>query len=198
MASITPLNEDSRLADLWPAESGVPLTLDATRPIAGVITLSSYAGVGAGMTTIDISVTGTLANGQSFVLGETSVSYTAVPLRVYSTAWTIQPDAAQDKKDFTGITLSTTVRGYNAMHGFTIPSQSHFTMGTWTTSFTPRVELALNNGNFSATGVTLSEDKASWTAQVNTPPIGSHLLKARAVQGADVSVVDTRAFSVTA
>lgn len=197
-ASITPLNEDSRLADEWPAVDGVPFTLDATREITGVITLSSYQPpvyAGAGATTVDISVLGFKKSGGTASLGSTTVSYVATPGQNHSTDWEITPPAELDGTDFNGLTLSTTVRGVNVLHGFTIPNQSNMTLPIYSASFDRAVEISVDGGAFSSEGVALSEDLSTFDAAV-TLAAGDHAIGARAVQGG--TVIATDGITVTA
>jgi hypothetical protein len=197
--SLTPVAEENAVGTTYDAENGVPLTLDASRPITGVVSVVSYAGqsgagTGAGMTTIDITLTG-----GNQTLGSTTVSYTATPAQYqYNTAWTIQPAATLDKKDLSSLQLLIKVRGRNVMHGFVRPNTTTFTVPIYTESFTRKVELAVDNGAFSATGVTLSPDLTSFAGSVTTPAVGSHTIKARAVQGAEISGLSSVPITVTA
>lgn len=198
-ASITPLNEDSRLADLWPAVDGVPFTLDAARALRGVHTLSSYAppnNVGAGLTTIDIAAFGTLAGGSQVGLGSTSVSYTALPGQPYSRPWEIDLPDQYDTRDFSSFTLSTTVRGVNALHGFTTPNASHTTVPIYSASFDRAVELQLDAGPW--VPIDVSEDLSTFQGAA---PVcfceRTHTITARARQGAQVVGTDSVTINVT-
>lgn len=197
--SLTPVAEEQALGTTYPAEDGIPLTLDASRPITGVVSVVSYAGqsgagTGAGLTTIDISLTG-----GTQTLGSTTVTYTATPAQYrYNTTWSITPPANLDKKDLSSLALTIKVRGRNAMHGFISPNATNFTLPIYTESFTPKVEVAVDGGAFSATPVTLAADQKSYTASVTTPAVGNHTIKARAVQGSDISGVASVPITVTA
>lgn len=197
--SLTPVAEEQAAGTTYDAEDGVPLTLDASRPITGVVSVVSYigqsgAGAGAGLTTIDISLTG-----GSQPLGSTTVSYTATPAQYrHDTQWSIQPPANLDKKDLSSLQLMIKVRGRNAMHGFVRPNSTKFTIPIYTESFSRKVEVAVDNGAFSATGITVSLDLGTYTGSVVTPAVGAHTIKARAVQGSKISEVASVPITVTA
>ncbi|HVM11556.1 MAG TPA: hypothetical protein VM638_03645 [Actinomycetota bacterium] len=202
-ASITPLNEldGGSLADSYPAADGVPLTLDATKPISGVIQVSSYqpgVNAGVGMTRIDITLRGSERAGGETQIGTTSVSYTVLPGQApVRSSWSFQPVASLDKKDFTSLELSVVVRGHNVMHGFTnYGGSSYLDIPSWTKSFDRRVEIAVDNGAFSSTGVTYNAERTTWSRNLTTPSAGPHVIKARAVQGSVVSAVDQVAIQV--
>lgn len=175
----------------------VPFTLDASRPLSGVVTHvglvdwrgsaveGTGAGSGVGWTEIDISVSAEDLDGAWRTLGSTSVSYIATPARnTYQESWSIELPAELDKADFGGkITLTLVVRGYNAGHGFTVPDDTNFTVPIYSTSFDRRVEIAVDDGSFSDENVTVSNDRTMWTATIPTPGVGTHTVKVRAAQG---------------
>ncbi|HVM11399.1 MAG TPA: hypothetical protein VM638_02830 [Actinomycetota bacterium] len=202
--SLTPVAEETATAVTYAAENGVPFTLDATQPITGTLSLVSYllvtgnVGVGAGLVTADISVTGAEVGGAEQALGSTTISYTATPATYrVDTPWSIAPPATLDKKDFLGLTLSITVRGRNALHGFTRPNDTNFLVPIWTASFNRRVEVAIDNGSFTSTGISVGPDLTTWSGSRPWPSLGTHVLRARAVQGGVVSGIDQRAFTIT-
>ncbi len=209
---ITPMNEVFNTIDGQPAltiafpmeDVSLPITLDASRPIAGVLRVSSFSvngvAVGAGLAVVDVRLTGTVG-GMEQALGSTTVEYQALPGSAAGTdvAWSINPDATLDKKDVSTLNLEVTIRGMNALHGWlNYRGLSHLTIPRYTTSFTPRVEVAIGTGAFSATGVTLSPETGTWTATRPTPAVGAHVIKARAVQGGSVSATQEIAIQVTA
>jgi hypothetical protein len=204
VASVSPLADEFAQPEDIDARNGVPFTLDGSRAITGVVSLTSYPevegmGAGAGLTRVDISVSGQVVGGNNEVLGTTTVSYTATPLQGrYDTPWSIQPPAALDKKDFSSLRLTLTVRGRNVNHGWRRANSTNLTMPIYTSSFSRAVEVSLDNGLFASTGVNLSEDKASYAAILSTPAAGAHFIKVRAVQGSSKSTVVSSSFSVTA
>lgn len=104
--------------------------------------------------------------------------------------------AAWDKKDFSSLTLTVKVSGNNVLAGYVQPNESYVQLVAYTASFDRRIEVALDDGPFSSTSVGLSDDLTAWTATLPTPDVGSHVIKARAVQGDQVSAVIIRSFTV--
>jgi len=203
LGSITPLNEIGSTVgvvapavDIYPAVDGLPLTLDASRPVTGQITLSSFQpGVeaGGGTVTIDITLTG-----DSATIGTTSVSYTVLPTQPpVASTFSIQPPASLDKRDFGAITLSVRVRGVHAAHGyFSYNGASFVTLPTYSASFDRRVQTQVNSGPW--VNATVGAELDDWSATVNTPGVGSHFIRARAVQGGVTSAAVTQVLHVTA
>jgi hypothetical protein len=197
--SATPVADETASPNVYTAENGVPFTLDGSRAISGVVSLDAFLGLwGAGLTVVDISVSGQQVGGSNQVLGSTTVSYTATPAQRYDTSWSIQPPAALDKKDFASLTLSLTVRGRNVLHGYTRPNSTKLTIPTYTSSFARAVEISLDNSAFTSSGVTLSSDQTTYAATLSTPVAGAHVIKVRSVQGSSKSSEASSSFTVTA
>lgn len=138
------------------------------------------------MTEIDITVTAESAGEVAWTtLGSTTVSYLAAPaLDNHEVSWSVELPAESDKKDFTGnLTLTLVVRGYNVLHGFTVPDDTHLIVPIYTASFDRRVEVAVDDGPFSSGAVTLFDDHTAWISAIPAPDVGGHTIKARAVQG---------------
>ncbi len=122
---------------------GVPVTLDATKDITGMVGVKSRSasasgqGVrfGVGQTKLNVELTG-LVGGEAKTIGSTTVDYTVQPGtldQIYEVEFTIKPDAALDKMVFTSLTLSLSNSGNSFSHGFytTDNPASYFKMGTW-------------------------------------------------------------------
>ena len=122
---------------------GVPVTLDATKDITGLIGVKSRSqsangqGVrfGLGQTTLNVELTG-LVGGESKTIGTAAVDYDVQPGtldQIYEVEFTIKPDAALDKMVFTALTLSVSNTGNSFSHGYytTDNPSSYFKMGTW-------------------------------------------------------------------
>lgn len=199
--SITPLGELAgwRTTNVYPTfdtAEGVPFTLDASRPLAGVVTVGSLycdgpQACGLGVTTIDVTVSadvwdrsgGTLYRTEH-VLGQAKIEYIATPLqRVYRNPWQIDVPDELDKKDVSKLILELDVHGYNVLHGFTFPNDTYLTVPIYTASFERRVEVALDASPFTDEGITLGENGTTWTTMIQTPAVGDHTIRARAVQG---------------
>lgn len=167
-------------------------TLDASRPITGVLTVSSYsagpAHAGVGMTTIEISVQGNLVSGAQYqTIGTTSVTFQTLPGEgPKAIPWTVTPASGLDGRDFAVLNFHLAIRGTNAFHGYVMEGgASHFDLPVWTASFDRRVQVAIDGGDWTSQGTTLSADLHQWTATIPMPLPGSHTLQVRAIQGFD-------------
>lgn len=196
IASFTPAAEEAATATSYVASDGVPFTLDASRPVTGVVSIESWAqvasgGIGAGLTAVDVTLSSTGDSGGSEVLGTTTVDYMATPLQYrYDTPWSIQPPLKLDGMDFVSLQLSLKVRGRNVLHGATRANSTNLTIPVFTASFDRRVEISVDDGTFSSSTVFLSEDLASYTATLETPAPGAHTIRVRAVQGEASAVAE--------
>lgn len=134
VVSLTPVADETAPSLDYLADDGVPFTLDASRPIKGVVSHVSFlqvgnAGTGAGLTTIDITVGAAGADGAEELLGTTTVSYTATPAQYrYDMPWQIQPPANLNGMNVSGLRLNLLVRGRNLLHGFTRPNDTNLTV----------------------------------------------------------------------
>jgi hypothetical protein len=199
------LGEEGAFAAVHPAEDGIPFTLDASEPITGTVVISSYRGlaenpfgVAAGMATVTVEMLADTPTGQ-VSLGSDSEEYTVLPTEPEHTFnFSFDSPAAQDKKDFLGLSMKIDVRGPAAIHGYLQMSGASFVdVPIWTASFDRKVETGVDNGPFSSTGVTLSEDFTSFSRIITTPLPGTRTIKARARQGTQVSATDTVTITVT-
>lgn len=204
---LTPANEVLKNKDLFWITDNSGFTFDASRPVTGQVTVQSYpvAGtwVGAGQTTIDIAVEGQKSGEGSVEFGKATVSYTAMPQEgPKAIPFSIIPTNTWDKKGLRAaggnkFTMTITIRGTNAMHGFLVYNGgSYIDLPTWSASFNRRVEVAIDGGPFSPSGVELAGDVASWMATLPMPAPGVHTVRARAAQESTVSEAVTRTFTV--
>ena len=125
---------------------GVPVTLDATKDITGLVGVKSsssipVAGVGlparwgVGKTTLNLELVGATAEGEK-TIASTTVDYDVTPgdlSQIYEVEFTMKPDVALDKMAFTSLTLRLHNSGNSAGHGYytTDNPASYFKMGTW-------------------------------------------------------------------
>lgn len=119
---------------------GVPVTLDATKEITGLVGVKSQSQQGAarwgiGQTTLNVQLVGMTADAEK-TIGTTTVNYNVTPgdmTQVYEVEFTMKPDAALDKMVFTALTLRLYNSGNSLNHGFytTDNPASYFKMGTW-------------------------------------------------------------------
>lgn len=185
---------DPGLSVTYPSEN-FAFTLDASRPITGTISLNG----GFGQGTTEVKVSGLTATGQEVVLGTDTETYTVTGAAT-NVSWSVQPPTSEDKKDFASLSLNVRVRGVNALHGAIDHRNgaSNLVIGVWNSSFTRSVQVAVDSGSFSSSGVTLSPDLHTYTKSIPTPLPGAHTIKVRAVQGASTSAVASAAITVTA
>ena len=118
----------------WPASDGIPLKLDATKPITGEIyteglfpLVGDYPGISAGNVKVTVKVVGE-TGGEEKVLGEYVEEFLVKPGDApHATKVSITPDAALNGLDFTSLTLYTRIGGPSAGHGIyqlTAPTSS--------------------------------------------------------------------------
>lgn len=112
------------VADVWPVADGLPLTVDATKPISGKLQMvSSFLGaapdngLAGGNVEIVIDFTG-VSGGEDVVLGTATAEYQVTPASSrYEVPFEIKLDGALDKKSFESLVMTTTIRGANFGHG---------------------------------------------------------------------------------
>ncbi len=191
------LTGDPGLSTNYPSE-GVSFTLDASKPITGIVRMSG----GYGQGTTELTLTGQTASGQEVLLG-THTQTSTVTGAATNVAWSIQPPVTEDKKDFSSIKLNIRARGVNVLYGSVDHRNgaSNLTIPTWTASFAQKVQFAVDSPSFSGAATktaTLGTDGLSWTGSTLTPAVGSHKLYVRAVQGSTTSTATPVNFTVTA
>ncbi len=105
----------------WPALDGVPLKLDATKPITGEIythgifpLVGDFPGVAAGSVTLTVKLVGE-SGGEEKVIGEFVEEFIATPATTpHLSEVEIQPDAALNGAEFTTLMLQTKIGGPSA------------------------------------------------------------------------------------
>ncbi len=125
------------------AGDGIPMTLDATKDVTGMIGVKSRSvaqngqgvRVGVGKATLNVELTGITGDGEKLI-GATAVNYDVTPGpldQIYKVEFTIKPDAALDKSEFTSLKLTIWNSGNSLVHGFytTDNPASFFKIGTW-------------------------------------------------------------------
>lgn len=108
---------DPYIEQLWIAADGLPLTIDATKPLTGKIYVEPYL-VSAGEATLDVTLTATL-NGEAVEIGKASSSYMVTPATdTYEVAFEIDVPTTLDKQQITSLELHTVSRGQAPGHGY--------------------------------------------------------------------------------
>ncbi len=120
---------------------GVPVTLDATKDVTGLISVKSYSiqgavRIGAGNANLHVELLGVTAAGEAVTIGTGDASYQVTPgagTQVFEVEFTIKPDPKFDKTSFTSLTLSLQNTGNSVNHGYytTDNPASYFKIGTW-------------------------------------------------------------------
>lgn len=124
----------------WPAIDGVPVALDATKPITGEIyvqglfpLVGDYPGISAGQVRLTVKLVGE-KDGEEIEIGEFVDEFVATPgAAAHASMVEIAPDEALDKTEFTSLTLHTRIGGASVGHGvYKLDNPSSFiTVPTW-------------------------------------------------------------------
>lgn len=115
------------LAQSWGAIDGVPLTLDATKPITGEVSTTSGAclvdgapcspaGIGIGQATLDVIVLGEI-DGEEKELGTFTEDYVIAPGQTHTSKIEIKLDEALDKAELATLRVLTYLHGAAVGHG---------------------------------------------------------------------------------
>jgi hypothetical protein len=186
----------------YPSTDGMPLTLDASRPVTGTIDLQSFGitdplAAGTGLVTVSVSLEA-LYQGNGVAVGSDSESVLVTPTQTeYPVAFTIQPNGALDRADLSGLDLRVHVEGPYAFSGFIGNSGKSFTdVPAWTASSAQSVAVSIDDPSF-ANAVPARISGGTCSVAVPTPSVGQHTVYARATQGFDQGATASRQFTVT-
>jgi hypothetical protein len=186
----------------YPSTDGMPLTLDASRPVTGTIDLESFGitdplAAGVGMVTVSVSLEA-LDQGNGVTVGSDSEQVLVTPSQTaYPVAFTIQPNGALDKADLSGLDLRVHLEGPYAFSGFIGNSGKSFTdVPAWSASFGQSVLVSLDDPSF-ANAVPARLSGTTWSVALPTPAVGTHTVYAEASQAFDTGATATRLFTVT-
>jgi hypothetical protein len=95
----------------YPATDGIPLTLDATRPITGTITMRNFnQAMGGGNIDLSLLVTGS-SGGEDIEIGTFETTFVSVPASAETIEYEIQPAEDLDKKALDTLTLTVVCGG---------------------------------------------------------------------------------------
>ena len=180
----------------FPASDGMPLALDGTRPIAGVIALT---GLELGMATVDVTLEA-LVNGNPVTLGSASSSALLDPTADNTPIpFTIQPNGALDGSALQALDLRVHIHGPYVYSGFiSMSGNSYADLPSYGASVNRSVQVSIDDPTFaSAVPARLDASGASWSVAIPTPPVGKHTVYARSTQGYDTSAPAAQAFNVT-
>lgn len=175
-------------------EVQLPITVDASRNLTGQINFRSNTDTPAWQHfDVEIRLGDTALPMQSVNDGTPqTTSFRTINLNV-------PIPQSLDKVDVNEISVTVFYRRSTATWVELVSPASSFEIPAYTASFNRKVELAVGNGAFSSTGVVTDAAAGTWTRNgLTTPAVGSHFLRARAVQGNQVSPVSQIAIGVTA
>ena len=186
----------------YPSSDGMPLTLDASRPVTGTVDLESFGiadpvAAGTGLVTVSVSLDA-LDQGNGVPVGSDAETVLITPTQTeYPVAFTIHPNGALDRADLSGLDLRVHVEGPYAFSGFIGNSgKSFMDVPAWSASFDQSVAVSLDDPSF-ASAVPARLDGTAWSVAVPTPEVGKHTVYARATQGFDTGAAASLPFSVT-
>lgn len=164
----------------YPAEDGIPLTVDASKPASATITLSSFSGVtGVGTQVVTATLTGRVGN-QTKTLGTGTHSMDTLGVDTYAAEFPIP--LANPGGPITTLNLALTISGA-AQHGFVNYGGTSFI--NLPILDTGSVDVSSDSSTYAASKTVKAELSAdgTWVAEITTPSAGSRKIYARAVQG---------------
>ena len=179
----------------FPATDGLPLALDAGRPITGVIDLQ---GLGVGLAEVDVSMEA-LVNGEGVAIGSVTESAVLDPtLADNPVAFTIQPSSALGGADLQGIDLRVHVHGPQIYSGFIGNSgKSWADVPSFAASVNRSVAVSVDDPTFSSPiPARIEQSGTTWSVAIATPAVGKHTLYAESTQGFDTSAPASTTFTV--
>jgi hypothetical protein len=186
----------------YPSADGMPLTLDASRPVTGSIDLESVGitdplAAGTGLVTVSVSLEA-LNQGNGVSVGADSETVLVTPTQTaYPVAFTIQPNGALDRADLSGLDLRVHVEGPYAFSGFIGNSGKSWTdVPAWSASFNQAVQVSLDDPAFT-NAVAARLSGTTWSVALPTPDVGTHTVYAESTQGFDTGAAASRSFTVT-
>lgn len=180
----------------FPASDGMPLALDAGRPITGQVSLT---GAQLGMAYVDVTLEA-LVNGQAVTLGSATGSALLDPTADHTPVpFTVQPDVSLDGSDLQALDLRVHVHGPYIYSGFmSLNGNSYVDVPSYAASVNKSVEVSLDDSSFSSPiPARIDASGSGWSVAIPTPAVGKHTIYARSAQGFDTSAPASVAFSVT-
>lgn len=181
------------LSNNYATADGMPITLDASKPVTGTVKM----GAGVGVVTTEFVLTGTSAANQPLDLGRFSTTYNGTA-GTRTIALSIPLDTKLDKVDVKAMNLQVITRGANVQSGSVDHRNggSFLNIPTYTAGFTPVVEFSTSSAFSGARKATLGSG-GTWTGTLSTPTVGAYKLYVRAVQGAQRTDAAPVSFTVT-
>lgn len=102
----------------WMAYDGLPLVLDASKPVTGKLYITSFVGRTAGPATLDVKIQ-VQTGGKTVDVGSATVDYLVTPVQAWTeVVFEIDVPAKLNKKKITALQMRTTSRGYAPLQGY--------------------------------------------------------------------------------
>jgi hypothetical protein len=181
----------------YPTTDGMPLALDAGRPIQGVLDLkNSVAGVG--QVTLDFTAEA-LVHGEGVVIGTDTERVLVNPtVSDYPVPFQITQTRQLDQADLSGIDLHVYIHGAYSESGYIGNSgNSWLTVPSYTASTKRSVLVSLDDQAFGRpSSATIDKSFSSWYLAIPTPALGKHTVYVESKQGFDTSSVVSSSFTV--
>ena len=180
----------------FPASDGMPLALDGTRAIDGVISLT---GAQVGLATVDVTLEA-LVGGNAVTIGKTSSSAILDPTgNDTPIPFTIPANGSLDGSDVQALDLLVLIHGPNVYSGFiSLNGHSYVDLPSYAASVHKSIEISVDDPTFaSPVPARIDASGTGWSLAIPTPAIGKHTIYARAKQGFDTSAPASQAFTVT-
>jgi hypothetical protein len=179
----------------FPASDGMPLALDTSRNVSGVIDIE---GTAAGLSEIDVSLEG-LVNGQAVEIGSDAASGVLDPtVSDNAVPFTIVPPASLAGADVQALDLRVHVHGPSIDAGFIgLSGKSYADVPSYTASVNRSVSISVDDPSFSSPiPARLDSSGSTWSVAIPTPAVGKHTIYAESTQGFATSAPATTTFTV--
>ena len=180
----------------FPASDGMPLALDGTRAIDGVISLT---GAQVGLATVDVTLEA-LVGGNAVTIGKTSSSAILDPTgNDTPIPFTIPANGSLDGSDVQALDLRVLIHGPNVYSGFiSLNGHSYVDLPSYAASVNKAVQISVDDPTFaSPVPARIGSTGSTWSVAIPTPAIGKHTIYASSTQGFDTSAPASQAFTVT-
>jgi hypothetical protein len=174
----------------YPSTDGMPVTLDTSQQIDGVLDLQNDA-AGAGQVTLDFTLEA-LVNGEGVIVGTDTETVTVDPTTSdYPTSFHITPDPSLEKAVVSGLDLNVYLHGAYSDSGYIGNSgASYLTVGGYTAAPDRSVQVSVDDPTFAnpmAASLNSSLDAFKLNLQTAPLTVGRHTIYVRAVQGLNTS-----------
>ena len=198
---VVPAASETLLSIDFPATDGMPLALDASKRVDGVLTIQNDSvdgqnSLGAGAITVDVRLEA-LVGGDGVPIGSDTETAIIQPLAsTVQIPFHVTVNRALDKADLNGLDLHVYYHGPYANSRYLKTSGlSTLTVPTYAASVHRSVQVSIDDPTFSRP-LSTALNGSNWSLAIPTPSIGTHTVYARASQGFAASNVMSSTFTV--